>query len=540
MELLKINVFAVIVLSSLMLISCNKESQKTEINIRETNVSLTKEEALQQFASILSMAASNEHALRSFLKEEALKKYDKDYDVFYPWCKDKNVTPGKTLQELLIDYSDERTLHLIEQTVPRMTIYIPDWSWMGQDAFSINRWDVSKNDVVTSYYDKKAEKKLYHNGEEIKTLEMDDFLCTPILIVKDNDKMTIQKSDTKSTVYEYDFADEVFNGIKTKGHGTVHEYFDLGSYTETEAESLSALTGRVGNAYNEASLNYNMCQRDYVYYNMTAAIDSGWVDFHYKERITKIRLNVFAEGLFYNSTTHDEAGDYSLVTYEISPSATPGVNINRTWLTLEQIMQMAWGQGTITLKAHVIYGNAEICKVVSIPFHQAFHVNMVEQVREENWLGATMWRQYFTKQEYLTSKWIPVNWDLFCWDLRDIPSKILIKFEEYDNSSYTTTETVNHVFEFAKNFKTSTEINASGTIQLVQLGLKLGHEYGDTMKESVNSTVYYSINEDSDDLGSIEIEYKDPFISSINNDEARFYIYSTGTVDAVSRPVLIY
>lgn len=203
-------------------------------------------------------------------------------------------------------------------------------------------------------------------------------------------------------------------------------------------------------------------------------------------------------------------------------------------------MNMAWGLGTITLRAHIIYGPYDVVKTISIPFNQAFHVDMVEQVREENWLGATMWRSYFTKQEYLTSKWIPVNWDLFCWDLRDIPSKVFIEFEEYDNSSQTENREINYNMEFATNFKVSSDINVSGQIEEVQLGLKLGHEYGETSKRSVFSKVTYSSTEASDKLGSIEIDYKNPFITSINGSDARFFIYSTGSVDVVSRPVLIY
>lgn len=151
-----------------------------------------------------------------------------------------------------------------------------------------------------------------------------------------------------------------------------------------------------------------------------------------------------------------------------------------------------------------------------------------------------MWRSYYTKQEYLTSKWIPVNWDLFCWDLRDIPSKVFIEFEEYDNSGQTKSRERYYNMEFATNFKTTSEINASGQIEVIQLGLKLGHEYGETSKRSVYNKVTYSTTEASDELGSIEIDYNNPFVTSINGSEARFYIYSTGTVDAVMRPVLVY
>lgn len=526
---------AVILMASCQKVETEEISTTPKVDIENEAV------AMEEFARVLSVAAVNEPELRAFLKEEALKKYDTDYDVFYPWARSKTIAHQESFRSLLVKYSDERTINAIENQVKRLTIFIPDWSWISDNAFNVNNWDTNQPEIVTSYYDKSDKRRLFKNGEFVEELNNGNFLTTPILIVKDNEKMVVRDGKTKASQLEYDFADEAFNGLtETKGHGVVHEYYDLDKYTGTDSENLSALAGRVANAYNEANKNYRMCQRDYVYYNMTAAVDSGWVDFHYRERITKIRLNVYTEGFFYNPTTLDESGDYSFVNYEINPTATPGVNINRTWLTTEQMMNMAWGLGTITLRAHIIYGPYDVVKTISIPFNQAFHVDMVEQVREENWLGATMWRSYFTKQEYLTSKWIPVNWDLFCWDLRDIPSKVFIEFEEYDNSSQTENREINYNMEFATNFKVSSDINVSGQIEEVQLGLKLGHEYGETSKRSVFSKVTYSSTEASDKLGSIEIDYKNPFITSINGSDARFFIYSTGSVDVVSRPVLIY
>lgn len=52
------------------------------------NAVLTVEEAQQQFAEILSKAVYNHAELRAFLKAQALKQFDNDYDVFYPLVKE--------------------------------------------------------------------------------------------------------------------------------------------------------------------------------------------------------------------------------------------------------------------------------------------------------------------------------------------------------------------------------------------------------------------------------------------------------------------
>lgn len=130
----------------------------------------------------------------------------------------------------------------------------------------------------------------------------------------------------------------------------------MGDYTGTDLVETSTLVGRVLSAYTESLNNYSMCQRDHVYYGMTASLDSGWVDFHYTEQLAKIRLNVNAGGIFYDSSTGSDAGDFELYVHSMNPSNTP--NINGTWLTWDQIAAMSWGSGTINLRAHIIAGTA--------------------------------------------------------------------------------------------------------------------------------------------------------------------------------------
>ena len=47
-----------------------------------------------KFVEILSKAVYENAELREFLKDEASVKFDKDYDVFYPFAKDKDVVDG--------------------------------------------------------------------------------------------------------------------------------------------------------------------------------------------------------------------------------------------------------------------------------------------------------------------------------------------------------------------------------------------------------------------------------------------------------------
>ena len=58
--------------------ACEKSAQPGTSVKDEMNT----ENAFKEFSIILSKAVCNEPELRSFLKEEALKQFDCDYDVF--------------------------------------------------------------------------------------------------------------------------------------------------------------------------------------------------------------------------------------------------------------------------------------------------------------------------------------------------------------------------------------------------------------------------------------------------------------------------
>lgn len=76
------------------------ENEKATAQIPE----LTTAEAQMKFAKLLSQAASNSVEVRKFLKNEATKQFDNDYDVFYPMVKNKIVTDGKSFKDILLSY----------------------------------------------------------------------------------------------------------------------------------------------------------------------------------------------------------------------------------------------------------------------------------------------------------------------------------------------------------------------------------------------------------------------------------------------------
>lgn len=82
-----------LMLGVLSLFSCTQDENVFLVNESDKAKvqELTATEAQSKFARILSKAVSGSVEVRRFLKDEALKQFDNDYDVFYPYVKNKVV-----------------------------------------------------------------------------------------------------------------------------------------------------------------------------------------------------------------------------------------------------------------------------------------------------------------------------------------------------------------------------------------------------------------------------------------------------------------
>ena len=93
------------------MISCSdKEELSNLTDASDTNQSLqndvgknTNIQYEMQFARCLSQAIYERQDVRQFVKDEALKKIDNAYDVFFPIAKDKYIG-NKTFKDVLCQY----------------------------------------------------------------------------------------------------------------------------------------------------------------------------------------------------------------------------------------------------------------------------------------------------------------------------------------------------------------------------------------------------------------------------------------------------
>ncbi len=201
--------------------SCKREVSPSvdEILMEKNLPSLAAEEAKSEFSRILSRAIYNEVELRRFIKKNALEMFDNDYDVFYHFVKDETVANGKTFRDILLQYSDqESSLIQIENTLPLLTIYVPDMSAFG--GFNAQSWDVEDPDITVTPRNVEDKQIFYANGEEGVALDPNEIPGFPVLVIKTNEKLKIREGISRMAAgrvlnkSSYEFLDEAYDRRK--------------------------------------------------------------------------------------------------------------------------------------------------------------------------------------------------------------------------------------------------------------------------------------------------------------------------------------
>lgn len=81
--------FVLLLLAGVMAVSCLKDDQFNYSEAKPVEV-VGKQTAMRNFSVALSKVVCTNESAREFLKDEALKRVDNDYDVFYPFIKNLN------------------------------------------------------------------------------------------------------------------------------------------------------------------------------------------------------------------------------------------------------------------------------------------------------------------------------------------------------------------------------------------------------------------------------------------------------------------
>ena len=162
-------VFGIICLMCAAIVSCEKDATSEQQKIASVPA-ISKEDAMTKFSMILSKAVYEKKDLRYFLKDEAMKEFDRDYDVFYPFVKDRLVDGENTFRDIIKMYDSNNELEAIETALPLLNILIPDWSFI--DGFSIQSWNPESQDLSVGYRQFSDSSYIYQNGKTVGSISV--------------------------------------------------------------------------------------------------------------------------------------------------------------------------------------------------------------------------------------------------------------------------------------------------------------------------------------------------------------------------------
>lgn len=513
-------------IGSLIIISC--QEKETIIVPDDQCIELDSESAKQEFAVMLSKAVYENEALRAFLKSEALGQFDKDFDVFYPWVKDKTVIDGLSLRDILEKYDEKQLLPDIEKALPRLNILIPDWSWL--DSFSVRSWDTSDNDISVCYESTNVCQPIYFNGEEMFEMKPEEIPDFPILVVKENERMVASSIRTKgASVMTYDFLDEEFDASNVVTRVS-HDYYDRIFDTADTSNFVPApqVSHVAVDAYNEFKDNPNAFHRDNMYYGMTNTVMQGKLNVHICEYISKIKFEKLECNLLF-----DDSNDFR----NCPESNTRYVSVSDSYL----INKFKY-DGNLDLYFRIIVGNAngtvsETIKYKSVSFQDVFQLSKLHvRYRHNTLFGDPKW-VFTVDKECFIPKWFDANIQLPKWDISNQSAKINILIQEYDDETEETIET-NITHTYVHDFKSEAEVSGIIGNKGATGKVKVGYGYNQTTADATKITI--KTKRGSDDLGTAILDYTDPVILSKERhdgvDGYRIKEYSTSFVHMLIMP----
>lgn len=517
--------------SVLFMFSCSQEEEllSANENFDDTPKSAIADAQLK-FAKLLSQAASNSKEVREFLRNEALAQFDNDYDVFYPFAKNKIVSGNQKFRDVLLSYcEDESELTQIEQSLPLLNIMVPDLSLFWD--FKAETWDINNEEVAVLCRDDENN-ALYENGENIGDMPKGEIPGFPCLVVKNNERMKVTNASTRSGEPTYEFVSDAFDGTKkvqTRHHDADNDLEstqDLNKYVGKGDDVTPSLI----KAWEEFKNVPNACQRDYIYYGIDRTNSPGTLNRNIREQLYRFRISANAFG--------------KIADADNDPKLVETTQESR-YLSNEEILQRIWTDGRFEFrfKSYIAEEDSKTAMEHLFTFSvKARDVFSIEKVHLQH-RNSTMFRRskntYSVDINNLRSKWIypralNPNGDnqIFTlpWDVYSRALSLHLFVEEFDLSqTIEKTQTVVNEFTVKTDFSTETTEGSD-----TKTTVKSSHGFSNTT--TTTSTVKTTTTVGSDNLGTLSFFFYDPVIRDESNGTYKLYDVSSGDITATILP----
>lgn len=508
-----------ILLGLALIVACQKEMNQNEIN----DIQDVENTHMEKFAKMLSVSVYNSRPLRDFIRTEAIKQFDNDSDVLYGLVKDKTVDGQYTFRDIIIqNCGDESVLSDIEKRLPLLNIYIPDFTWINNESFCAENWDTSVPEITVLCSESN---NLYGDGEIIYKVEDKNIPVSPILIVKNNERMLVKQTTKSSGDFEYEFKADAYDGTKTistKGVDASYNEMNLPMERCDYFYPASKIHSSVIRAWNEFGGQKDAAERDYVYYGMTKTNKVGVLNSRVREVLLRFRIDPQKY-----DTICDQEGD------PVFSGKTPQYTYT---LSEADLMSKIWKDGKFEFEFDVCVGlksgGVSVQTLsMSVPPGDIFQLSKISyEFWHKTWFSKRKWRYNLdlikvnSKIENLKSKWYYPNERTMIvpWDLYNESNNVTIHAREIDDDT-TVSRTKTTGFKYSNNFSVSLDVD----IKKISLGVSDSNNVESTKTETY--TVQYK--KGCDELGSICLRYIDPIITGkqIKDGITEYSLFSTSS-----------
>jgi len=489
-------------------ISSSKLESKNSLSLEERNAYLKK------FSEILSKSIYDNTNLRKFLKEEALKKFDNDYDVLYQIIKNKTIN-GVTFRDILISNSSENEINNIENNIPLLNILIPNIEMFNINA---NNLDINDNDIPVIFA-KEDENIYYFNGKKEITTSKEEIPNFHSFIINENntiEKIIIANSTNKLQSKSNNFEEPIIKFISPiydNRYPTATKILSKQNFNRISnlvRDSYKYFYSDKGDKYQKAF------QRDYIYYGMTPDSKEGYLNNSINEEINFLSIN---PNTYFSFSKHPDNPKIKENQFTVK---------RRPVSTEEQIRRM-WSEGEYRFRLYNITSNSSEPEIkdFSLKPEQIWNFN-IEYNKNRN---GTVFRRSKHTYKIDPSKFTPKIIDFneinnsivlnkWNWDISKESLFRKLKLIQYNNDiPYTDTKTYETTFVKESKFN-------SGKAKL-----KLGPiEFGELPSANINSTntrkesrtITITGTHSSIELGETQVYFYDPVIINSNYDLHRY------------------
>lgn len=506
------------------LVSCSDDGVKPESQpspvIPAANEK-TVSESKTAFARILSAAVSDSKDVREFLKAEALKKFDKNYDVLYLAVKDEMVG-DKTFRQVLASYASEGAIDSIEANVPLLNIYLTRTAFL-----NIYPEDLDVEDKFTPVaVEEKDSVAFFCEGVKEFSLAKGEIPDCHVFVVGENSRVVVNGANSGNktlSIRNFEFIDDAFDGSIPDG-STLKSVSVSSSNVGQRALDSYRYFYSDGNDIHQKGL-----QRDYIYYGLTPQNTKGKLNSAVSEYIGSIRVPIAAMYTFSDDRTTDEYSDPYILATKIEHKGSS--------LSYEALMDKIWSKGAFNFMFEVITSNQAAAGVtyVSLTPDDLWTLSYTHTRKHKTWFHRSR-HTYVVNVDKFESKDVilakPVN--MGKWNVAKESVYRYVKIREFDKGREISVKTTYEMDQmksssFSGDFKLELGFGSKGTKGTV--GADVNTKVDNTNTVKVTREVTEKWTENSDDLGLVQIYYYDPVIESMNGKNPVLRTYNTGAVE---------